>query len=113
MTDMQAICRIDDIDDESAREFQVGDQAVMVVKYEGRLHAYLNWCPHLGIELNFMPDQFMDEDRRFLTCVNHGALFEPESGHCLAGPCSGDKLISVPLEVRGEEIWVGHAEAPA
>tara|TARA_B100000614_G_scaffold62822_1_gene55694 strand:+ start:5266 stop:5613 length:348 start_codon:yes stop_codon:yes gene_type:complete len=111
--DLQAVCSVHDVADESAREFQVGDQAVVVVKFDGQFHAYLNWCPHLGIELNFMPDQFMDDEGRFLVCANHGALFEPENGHCLSGPCSGDTLTAVPLEVRGEEIWVGRAEAPA
>lgn len=110
---MQAVCSVHDIADESAREFQVGGQPVLVVKFDGQFHAYLNWCPHLGIELNFMPDQFMDSDARFLICANHGALFEPENGDCLAGPCSGDALIPVPLEIRGEAIWLGQVEAPA
>lgn len=110
---MQAVCKIDDIADESAREFQVGDQPVVVVRFDGQFHAYLNWCPHLGIELNFMPDQFMDGDGRFLVCANHGALFEPENGECFSGPCSGDALIPVPLEIRDQEIWLGHVEPPA
>ncbi|HBY47735.1 MAG TPA: (2Fe-2S)-binding protein, partial [Alcanivorax sp.] len=59
------------------------------------------------------PDQFMDDDGRFLVCANHGALFEPENGACLSGPCSGDSLTAVPLDVRDGEIWVGNAEATA
>jgi len=46
-------------------------------------------------------------------CANHGALFEPENGACLSGPCSGDSLTAVPLDVRDGEIWVGNAEATA
>ncbi|HAB09609.1 MAG: Rieske (2Fe-2S) protein [Alloalcanivorax venustensis] len=110
---MQAVCKTEDIGEESAREFMVGEQSVIVVKFDGQFHAYLNWCPHLGIELNFMPDQFMDDDGRFLVCANHGALFEPENGACLSGPCSGDSLTAVPLDVRDGEIWVGNAEATA
>lgn len=110
---LRAVCSVHDVADESAREFQVDDQSVVVVKFDGQFHAYLNWCPHLGIELNFMPDQFMDDEGRFLVCANHGALFEPENGQCLSGPCSGDSLTAVPLEVRGEEIWVGNVETPA
>jgi nitrite reductase/ring-hydroxylating ferredoxin subunit len=86
---------------------------VVVVKHDGLVRAFVNWCPHLGIELNFMPDQFMDSDNQFIMCANHGALFEIDSGDCLSGPCSGDKLIPVPLEVRGDEVWLGPVEVPA
>jgi len=110
---MQAVCKTEDIGEESAREFMVGEQSVIVVKFDGQFHAYLNWCPHLGIELNFMPDQFMDGDNQFLMCANHGALFDIDSGDCLSGPCSGDKLIPVPLEVRGDEVWLGEVTQPA
>ena len=110
---MQAVCSIHDIEDDSAREFQVDDQPVVIVKRDGQFHAYLNWCPHLGIELNFMPDQFLDSDNQFLICANHGALFEIDSGDCLSGPCSGDALLAVPLEVREEQIWLGEVPQPA
>lgn len=112
MSEMRDVCGAEDIEHESAREFLVDDQAVVVVRYDGQYHAYLNWCPHLGIELNFMPDQFMDDDGRFITCANHGALFEPASGECLSGPCGGEHLLPVPLEVRDGRILVGRAEAP-
>ena len=104
---MEHVCNLDDIEHESAREFQKDGQPVVVAKFDGQVHAYINWCPHLGIELNFMPDEFMDSDRQFIMCANHGALFEVESGHCLSGPCMGDKLVPVPVEVRGNEIWLG------
>ena len=71
----------------------------------------MNWCPHLGIELNFMPDQFMDEENTFIMCANHGALFEVESGNCLSGPCANECLKAVELEVRDGQICLG--ELPA
>ena len=110
---MEHVCNLIDIPDDSAREFQKDGQPVVVVKHDGLVRAFVNWCPHLGIELNFMPDQFMDDDGRFLVCANHGALFEPGNGACLSGPCSGDSLTAVPLDVRDGEIWVGNAEATA
>lgn len=60
--------------------------------------AYLNVCPHLGIELNWMPGRFMDADNLFIQCSTHGALFKPSTGECIAGPCQGDALTA--LEVR-------------
>jgi nitrite reductase/ring-hydroxylating ferredoxin subunit len=110
---MEHVCNLTDIPDDSAREFQKDGQPVVLVKHDGLVRAFVNWCPHLGIELNFMPDQFMDSDNQFIMCANHGALFEIDSGDCLSGPCSGDKLIPVPLEVRGDEVWLGSVEVPA
>ena len=63
--------------------------------------AYLNVCPHLGIELNWMPGRFMDSDNLFIQCSTHGALFKPGDGECIAGPCQGDALTR--LEVREQD----------
>lgn len=112
MSEWHDLCAVDDIEHESAREFHIDGQPVVVVRYDGQFHGYLNWCPHLGIELNFMPDQFFDDDRRFINCVNHGALFEPSSGECLAGPCSGDHLIPVPIQVLDGRVLAGQIEPP-
>ncbi|SFR51311.1 Ferredoxin subunit of nitrite reductase or a ring-hydroxylating dioxygenase [Marinobacter gudaonensis] len=67
----------------------------------GEPRAYLNVCPHLGIELNWMPGRFMDSDNLFIQCSTHGALFKPGDGECIAGPCQGDALTQ--LEVREHE----------
>lgn len=88
----------------------VGEQLVIVVKFDGQFYVYLNWCLYLGIELNFMFDQFMDDDGCFLVCVNYGVLFELENGVCLFGLCSGDSFIVVLLDVCDGEIWVGNVE---
>lgn len=67
----------------------------------GQPRAYLNQCPHLGIELNWMPGRFMDSDNLFLQCSTHGALFKAGNGECIAGPCQGDALTA--LEVRKKD----------
>ncbi|MGO1502642.1 MAG: Rieske (2Fe-2S) protein [Marinobacter sp.] len=59
--------------------------------------AYLNQCPHMGVELNWMPGRFMDIDNLFLQCSTHGALFKPGDGECIAGPCQGDALTALDL----------------
>lgn len=63
--------------------------------------AYVNKCPHMGVELNWMPGRFMDIDNLFLQCSTHGALFKPGDGECIAGPCQGDVLTA--LDVRETE----------
>lgn len=63
--------------------------------------AYLNRCPHMGIELNWMPGHFMDTNNLFLQCSTHGALFKPRDGECIAGPCQGDALTALNIRETG------------
>lgn len=100
----QAVCQNGGLDGGRFVEFNLDgshqgneEQTGFVFEREGRLYAYLNRCPHLGIELNWVPGRFMDTDDCFIQCANHAALFIPENGQCIAGPCQGDAL--TPLEV--------------
>jgi nitrite reductase/ring-hydroxylating ferredoxin subunit len=68
--------------------------------------AYLNICPHLGVELNWMPERFMDSDNLFIQCSTHGALFRPGDGECIAGPCQGDALTQLDLRERNGQIEI-------
>lgn len=104
---MQPVCSVADIPTDGAKEIFVEGRGVVIVNRDGQYYAYANWCPHLGIELNFMPDQFMDADNQFLMCANHGALFEVDSGVCVSGPCGGDHLKPVELAVDGDQILIG------
>ena len=78
----------------------------MLLNYQGSLYAYLNRCPHIGISLDWVDNQFFILDGRYLMCANHGATFEPATGECIWGPCVGASLQSVPLEMEGEKIFV-------
>lgn len=112
MSEQQRLCPLSDIPEGEARGFEFGRKSVVAVVRDGQLRTYLNWCPHLGIDLNFMPDEFLDMDRQFLMCANHGALFEIETGECLSGPCQGESLVPVPHEIRDGDIWVTLVEPP-
>ncbi|MEP7262087.1 MAG: hypothetical protein ABI669_12835, partial [Usitatibacter sp.] len=52
-------------------------------------------------ELDWQPGEFFEETGLYLICSTHGALFEPGSGFCVAGPCRGDSL--EPLSIRERE----------
>ena len=78
----------------------------MLLNYQGSLYAYLNRCPHMGISLDWVDNQFFSVDGRYLICANHGATFEPTTGECIWGPCVGASLQSVPVETDGEKIFV-------
>ncbi len=66
--------------------------AAFAIRYQGQVHAYLNRCAHKLTELDWEAGQFFDADRRYLVCATHGALYEPDTGVCVAGPCRGARL---------------------
>jgi nitrite reductase/ring-hydroxylating ferredoxin subunit len=75
-----------------------------VVRYEGKVHAFINRCPHLGVELDWQPGEFFEGTGLYLVCSTHGALFEPSSGYCFAGPCRGASLEKVDVAEQGGRI---------
>ncbi|WP_166252717.1 Rieske (2Fe-2S) protein [Marinobacter salicampi] len=84
--------------DKQCLEFTLGTTTGFVVRANGRLRGFVNRCPHLGIELNWMPERFLDSGGSFIQCATHGALFTLDTGECIAGPCAGGAL--TPLETR-------------
>jgi nitrite reductase/ring-hydroxylating ferredoxin subunit len=75
------------------------------VRHAGRVHAYLNRCAHVGVELDWQPGRFFAADRSVLICSTHGALYDPATGACRGGPCRGAGLVPVAVaEVDGEIV---------
>jgi len=72
-------------------------EAFLVRTGDGDLHAYFNSCAHVGIPLDWAPNEFFDETDKLLLCRTHGALYEPATGLCVGGPCTGKSLVRVPI----------------
>jgi|SRR3990172_6120258 len=93
------LCRLDDIPENSGRGFSVGGGLnrvdIFVVRRGMQVHAYRNVCPHKGLNLDWVPDQFMDPTGDYIHCSNHDALFRIGDGYCIAGPCRGARLRAV------------------
>ena len=77
-----------------------------VVNFEGRYHAYVNRCAHAGTPLDWWPNEFFTEDGRYLICATHGAVFGPDTGICIEGPCPGARLEPLRVERDGESLVV-------
>lgn len=103
---MTVLCNFDDIQEDQSKGFTVNEQKVFAVKKDGQMYVYQNWCPHLGINLEYMPDTFLDLDKRYIECANHGALFEIASGTCVVGPCSGQSLRPVSFEIKDNNVII-------
>ncbi len=78
-----------------------------VCMWRGQVHAFLNHCPHRGTELDWQPGEVFEESRLYLMCATHGALFEPDSGLCVGGPCHGASLIPVAVRVEEGQVFLG------
>ncbi len=73
------------------------------IRYQGRVHAYLNRCTHVPMEMDWQEGRFFDDTGRWLLCATHGASYEPDTGACASGPCRGN-LVRVELSEEGGDV---------
>ncbi len=75
------------------------------IRFEGRVHAFLNRCTHVAMEMDYQPDRFFDDSGQWLLCATHGATYRPDTGECAGGPCRGG-LVKISLsEQDGVVRW--------
>ncbi|HEX7854891.1 MAG TPA: Rieske (2Fe-2S) protein [Sphingobium sp.] len=70
-----------------------------VVRRGAAVHGYVDRCPHAGLLLAQVLDEYLTADKRLVACSWHGALFDPENGVCVGGPCIGQRLTHWPVAV--------------
>ena len=76
------------------------------LRIDGKAVAYLNRCAHVPVELDWQADEFLDNERRYIVCAIHGAVYSPSSGACVMGRCGRAGLIPVSVEERdGQLRW--------
>lgn len=107
-----ALCRLDEIADDNGLERRFGDTLRLVLfrvpTVPGGVRCVENVCPHAGIPMQFQDDVFCVleiDGRRELLCAHHSALFHLDDGLCHDGPCVGDRLAVVPVDVDGHG-WI-------
>jgi nitrite reductase/ring-hydroxylating ferredoxin subunit len=112
----RVICRLDDLAESGARGFSMGrgDWPLrgFVVRIKDQVRGFINSCPHARHPLNYKPHQFLTMDGTLILCAAHGALFEKLTGYCVAGPCAGQSLRTVPLEVTDGYVMLAHDSDP-
>ena len=110
--DSLAICSVEDVPEGDARGFELksGEESLLsliLAKRDGQIFAYENRCPHRGTPLDWRPDRLLDVTGEYLICATHGALFRFEDGDCVVGPCVGEGLRPIRVEVvDGRVRWV-------
>lgn len=103
------VCRKDELRPGQTRKFLLRwrgrDTEAFVVNHGGALRAYVNSCAHVPMTMDWVENQFLTDDGRFLLCATHGACYRPEDGVCVAGPALGKALTRVPLEERDDAVY--------
>lgn len=97
---------LDAIADGGARNFvlqlRAGRFHGFVVRRGDAAFGYVDRCPHMGLPLAQQLDGYMAGD--LIACSWHGALFRPEDGVCVGGPCTSAALTAWPVQVQDGTI---------
>ncbi len=105
-----SLCAVRDIPDGGSQGFFTetsdGRLLYMVLRRGPDVFVYKNACPHTGMPLDFQPGRFLTADGEMIQCSTHGAKFRIEDGFCVSGPCQGDRLTSVAVDIRDGEIYL-------
>jgi len=79
-------------------------ESLIVYRDGDHARAWLNLCPHAGRRLDWAPGQFLISKAGHLVCAVHGASFSLPDGVCVQGPCRGEALREVAVELRGGSL---------
>ena len=103
------LCRLADLPDGGSKSFPPADggfTGLFAVRQGNAIVAYVNSCPHIGTPLDWVPGRFLSADGSRIVCATHGAEFRITDGECLRGPCFGDRLESVVVQIKDGIIYV-------
>jgi nitrite reductase/ring-hydroxylating ferredoxin subunit len=94
---------LDAVVDGKARNFvlqlRAGRFHGFVVRRGETVAGFVDRCPHMGVPLAQVLDDYLAPSGDLIACSWHGALFEIDGGRCVGGPCIGASLIAWPVAV--------------
>lgn len=115
--DLIRLCRTDEIQNLRSKQFTLEHAEppleIFVTRKNDLFYAYVNHCPHTGVNLNWREDQFLDIEQQFFQCALHGALFQVENGYCLRGPCVGESLQTVDITIKDDILYYQGERQPS
>ena len=81
---------------------------IIVLRWDRRIFAYVNSCPHQKSRLDWEEGVFTDPNSPHLICGKHGADFTIDTGTCVSGPCKGRDLQQLQVTViEGDVCLLG------
>jgi len=104
------LATVGELEQRKTIRFQYRDEGIpregFLAWYEGQIRGYENRCKHLPLPLDYGDGQFFTRDGLSFICQTHGAVYEPLTGKCTAGPCAGAELKMLPIAVENGEIYL-------
>jgi len=98
-----ALGPVDTIAPEGARgyvlQLRAGRFHGFVVRRGDAVFGYVDRCPHAGLPLAQVLDDYLTPRGDLIACGWHSALFRIEDGVCVGGPCAGQSLAAWPVAV--------------
>lgn len=105
----QLLCHIEELVEGKWMTFAPDDadeDTFMVKKVSEKIYVYRNFCPHQGRRLDYAPGEFLETSDKQVVCPAHGATFKTEDGFCTGGPCAGENLRAVKVEVIDNQVYI-------
>ncbi len=75
------VCKIDTIPEGQIKVTSVGDNEVLLSRFDNKVTCYENSCAHMG-----MPLDMGEVNQGILVCPHHGFEYSLETGECLTAP---------------------------
>lgn len=108
--DRQLVADLNELRRRGTLKFAYRDEGVrregFLAWFHEQVVAYENVCRHVPISLDYDNGQFFMPDQQHFVCQTHGAMYEPLTGKCVAGPCTGASLKRLPIELDGSSIYL-------
>lgn len=92
---------VSDLEDNKPTEVRAGEKRIGLLKRGHHIYAFAALCPHAGGNLC---EGWVDMLGR-IVCPVHKYRFDPKNGRNTSG--EGYKLFTYPLEVKGDDIYIG------
>jgi nitrite reductase/ring-hydroxylating ferredoxin subunit len=104
------LCMLEDIADSDAigmvARIEGKQRNIFIARLGDAAYAYLNWCPHTQVLLDQVPGKFFDRRHNYIICGMHAARFRVADGFCIGGPCEGESLKPVQIEIQEGTVYL-------
>ena len=99
-----ALARLEDVPEAGAIVVYAGEgdaRVSLVLTRRGEtLACFRNRCAHANYPLQRADGRIVVQEGRYLVCAAHGASYTLDDGACAGGPCNGDPLERIDVEIR-------------
>ena len=79
--------------------------SIMLIKHDESYIAYENLCPHQNRRMDYSAGKFLISKLGNIICPAHGAEFNFANGLCINGPCLGQSLKPIHIQLNEKTVF--------